>query len=69
MALTSSVLETFALKDTSRQIEILKRTGLDTDAADKVLGYLAGNHAERYRALMQAIARNDNVSVAEVMAA
>lgn len=69
MALTIDVLKTFASKDTGKQLEILRRVGLETDAADKVLGYLAGNEVERYRALMQAIARNEPVSIAEVMAA
>lgn len=65
--LDSNVLATFAQKDTSRQVEILKRTGLDTEAADKVLGYLAGNHVDRYRALMDAIARDMPVSIADVL--
>lgn len=67
MALTADVLKVFANSDTSRQVQILKRVGLETDAADKVLGYLAGNDVERYRALMQAIAANEPVSIERVM--
>ncbi len=67
MALTVDVLKVFANSDTARQVQILRRVGLETDAADKVLGYLAGNHTERYRALMQAIAANEPVSIDRVL--
>lgn len=63
MALTVDVLKVFAASDTTRQVQILKRVGIDTDAADKVLGYLAGHHVEQYRALMQAIADGEPVSI------
>lgn len=63
MALTPDVLKVFAAADTGRQVQILKRVGLETDAADKVLGYLAGNDSDRYRALMQAIANDEPVSI------
>ena len=54
--LTPDVLRTFATLDTSRQVTILHRVGLETDAADKVLGHLAGNHPDRYDALRVALA-------------
>lgn len=63
MALTVDVLKVFAASDTRRQVQILQRVGIETDAADKVLGYLAGNDTERYRALMQAIADNEPVAI------
>lgn len=55
MALTESVLTTFARLSTRRQVDAIKRAGIETEAADVVLGHLAGNHPDRYRALLVAL--------------
>lgn len=50
--ITADVLTSFARLDTSKQVTVLKRVGIDTEAADKVLGHLAGMYPERYDILL-----------------
>lgn len=51
--LTRPILETFATQDTAVVVDTLRRTQvLDTETGDAVLGYLAGNHPERYAAVL-----------------
>lgn len=57
MAITADVLDTFATLDTSRQVSILRRVGIDTDCADALLGRLAGMFPERFTALSAALDR------------
>lgn len=59
MALNHSHLAAFARMDTRKQVAALKRCGIETGAADAVLGFLAGNHPDRYRALTVALERDD----------
>lgn len=58
MALNKDHLSAFARLDTRKQVAALKRCGIDTEAADAVLGHLAGNHPERYGALRTALDRD-----------
>lgn len=55
MALTESVLTTFARMSTRRQADAIRRAGVDTEVTDVVLGHLAGNYPDRYRALLVAL--------------
>jgi hypothetical protein len=55
--LTPDVMKVFASLDTGKQVAALRRTGLETKATDDVMGYLAGNHPERYSALVDALDR------------
>lgn len=59
MALSPDHLAAFARLDTSKQVAALKRCGIETEAADMVLGHLAGNHPARYEALNIALARDE----------
>ncbi len=59
--LQSDTLAVFARLDTSRQVSILTQSQtLDTPEGDAVLGHLAGNHPDEYRALVIALARGGN---------
>ena len=59
MALNPSHMAAFARMDTRKQVSALRRCGIDTKAADDVLGYLAGMHPDRYSALRNALDRDD----------
>lgn len=59
MALKAEHLAAFARLDTRKQVAALKRCGIDTAAADDVLGHLAGMHPDRYSALKTALERDD----------
>lgn len=59
MALNQEHLAAFARMDTRKQLSALRRCGVETGAADVVLGYLAGNHPDRYSALKVALERDD----------
>lgn len=66
--LTANVLETFGTLDTSRQVAILRDHQLiDTPPGDAVMGHLAGNSPERYRALVTALAYGDGQTFLEGM--
>ena len=59
--LQSDTLAVFASLNTSRQVNILTQSQtLDTPEGDAVLGHLAGNHPDEYRALVIALARGGN---------
>lgn len=61
--LTTAILENLAQRDTAEVVDILRsRQLVDTDAGDAVLGYLAGNHPDRYRAVIVALARGEKVA-------
>jgi hypothetical protein len=49
--MVDSAVSQFTQLDTRDQRKVLRRVGEDTETADRLLGALAGNYPDRYRAL------------------